>query len=194
MIASCWSQHGETDSLLMVDGKENHKSPRQTFDCCVSSWQMYTFFDKLVVVVQSLSPVQLFVAPWTATCQASLSLLSPRVCSHTCPLSRWCHPTISSSVIPFSCFPQSFLAPGSFPMRWLFALGSQSIGASASTSVLQVNIQCWFPLGWTGLISFQSKGLSRIFSSTTVQKHQFFGAQPSWWSKFYLHIWLLEKP
>ena len=98
------------------------------------------------------------------------------VCSNSCPLSQWCHPTISSSVIPFSFCPQSFPVSGSFPMRQLFSLGDQSIGASAS--VLPMNIQGWFPLGLTGLISLQSKELSRLFSSTTVRKHQFFGTQP----------------
>ena len=103
--------------------------------------------------------------------------LSPGVCSTSCPLSWWCHPTISSSIIPFSFCPQSFPASGSFPVSWLFALGGQSIGVSAS--VLPVNIQDWFPLGLTGLIPLQSKGLSRVFSSTTIWKHQFFSAQPS---------------
>ena len=108
---------------------------------------------------------------------------SPRAWSNSCPLSRWCHPTISSSIVPFSSWPQSFPASGSFPMSRLFASDSQSIGASASASVPPVNIQDWFPLGWTDLISLLSKGLSRGFSSLTVQKHQFFGAQPSLWSK-----------
>ena len=105
--------------------------------------------------------------------------LSPWVCSNSCPLSQWCHPTISSSFAPFSC-PQSFPAPESFPMSRLFASGCQIIGASASASVLPMNIQSWFPLGLTGLIALLSKELSRVFSSTTVQKHQFFGIQPSY--------------
>jgi len=105
--------------------------------------------------------------------------LSPRVCSNSCPLSQWCHPTSSSSVAPFSSCLQSFPASGSTPMSQLFALGGQSIGASDSASVLLMNIQGWFPLGLTGLISLPSKGLSRVFSSTTVWKHQFFGTQPS---------------
>ena len=92
--------------------------------------------------------------------------LSPEVCSNSCPLSRWCHPTISSSVVPFSSNLQSFPASGSFPMSWLFALGGQSTGASAS--VLPMSIQCWFPLGLTGLISLLSKGLLRVYFSTTV--------------------------
>ena len=102
----------------------------------------------------------------------------PWACSNSCPLSWWCHPTISSSDVPFSSCLLSFPASGSFLMSWLFASGGQSIGATGS--VLLMNIQYWFPLGLTGLISFQSKGLSRVFSNTTVQKHQFFGAQPSY--------------
>ena len=104
---------------------------------------------------------------------------TPGVYSNSSPLSRWCHPTISSSVIPFSSHLQSFPASGSFPMSRFFSSGGQSIGASASTSVLPVNIQDWFLLGWTGWISLQSKGLPTVFSNTTVQKHQFFGAQLS---------------
>ena len=104
---------------------------------------------------------------------------TPRACSKSCPSSRWCHPTISSSVIPFSSCPQSFPASGSFPIIPFFTSGGQSIGASASASVLPINIQDWFPLGWTGWISLQSKGFSRVFSNTMVQKHQFFSAQLS---------------
>ena len=99
--------------------------------------------------------------------------------SHSCPLSRWCHPTISSSVVPFSSCPQSFPASGSFQMSQFFTSGGQSIGVSASAVVLPMNIQDWFPLGWTYWISLQSEGLSRAFSNTTVQNHQFFGAQLS---------------
>ena len=106
-------------------------------------------------------------------------LLSPRVCSNSCPLSWWCHPTILSSVIPFSSCLQSFPASRFFPMSQLFTSGGQHIGASASASVLPMSIQGWFPLGLTGLISLLPKGLLRVFSSTTVQKHQFFGVQPS---------------
>ena len=102
---------------------------------------------------------------------------SLRVCSNSCPLSRWCHPTISSSVIPFSSCLQSFPASGSFQKSQFFTSSGQSIGASGPASALPVNTHVWFPLGLTGLISFQSKGLSRVFSNTTVQKHQFFDAQ-----------------
>ena len=107
---------------------------------------------------------------------------SPRACSNSFPLSRWCHPNISSSVVPFSSHLQSFPALGSFPMSQFFTSGGQSIRVSASASVLSMNIQVWFPLGWTGWISSQSKELSRVFSNTTVQKHQFFSAHPSLWS------------
>ena len=101
---------------------------------------------------------------------------SPGACSNSCPLTQWCHPTISSSVVPFSSCLQSFPASGSFPRSQSFTSGGQSIRVSVSTSVLPMNTQDWSPLGWTGWISFQSKGLSRVFSNTTVQKHQFFGA------------------
>ena len=104
---------------------------------------------------------------------------TPGVHTNPCPSSWWCHPTISSSVIPFSSCPQFFPASGSFPMSQLFALGGQSIGVLASTSVLPKNTQDWSPLGWTGWISLQSRGLSRVFCNTTVQKHQFFSAQLS---------------
>ena len=118
----------------------------------------------------------------------------PGVCSNSCPLSWWCHPTISSSVVPFSSSLQSFPASGSFQMSQLFTSDGQNIRVSASTSALPMNIQDWFPLGLTGLISLQSKGLSRVFSNSTVQKHEFFGAQPSLWSNSHIHTWLLEKP
>ena len=104
---------------------------------------------------------------------------TPGACSNSCPLSRWCHPIISSSVILFSSCLQSFTASGSFPRSQFFASRGQSIGVWASVSVLPMNIQDWFPLGWTGLISLQSKGLSRVVSNVTVQKHQFFGTQLS---------------
>ena len=127
--------------------------------------------------VQSLSRVQLFATPWTAAPQASLSITNSQSLPKSCPSSQWCHPTISSSVGPFSSCPQSL--PGSFPMSQLFAWGGQSIGVSASASVLPMNTQDRSPLGWTSWISLQSKGLSKVFSNTTVQKHQFFGTQLS---------------
>ena len=122
----------------------------------------------------------------------SCSSPSPGVCSNSCPVSRWCYTTISSSVAPFSSCPHTFTAWRSFLVSQLFTAGSQSIGALASN--LPINIQGWFPLGLTGLISLPSKGLSRVFSNTTIQKNEFFGAQLSWWSKFHMHPRLLEKP
>ena len=118
--------------------------------------------------------------------------LSFGACSNSCPLSWWCHSTISSSVVPFSPYLQSFPASGSFPMSRLFTSSGQSIAASAS--VVPKNIQDWFLLGLTGLISLQSKGLWRVFSNTTVWKHRFFSAQPSLWTNSHIYTWLLEKP
>ena len=144
--------------------------------------------------VQSLSRVRLFATPWIAACQASLSI--------TNSWSLLKHMSIKS-VMPSShlilCHPLLLLPPisqasGSFPMSQLFTWGGQSIEVSASTSVLPLNTQDWFPLGWTGWISLQSKGLSRVFSNATVQKHQFFGAQLSSQSKSHIHTWPLEKP
>ena len=117
---------------------------------------------------------------------------TPGACSDSHPLNRWCHPTISSSVISFSCL-QPFPASRSFPMSQFFTSDDQSIGVSALASVHSMNIQDWFPLGWTGWISLLSRGLSKVFSNTTVQKHQFFGAQLSLWSNSHIHTWLLEK-
>ena len=119
---------------------------------------------------------------------------TPGAYPNSCPLSWWCHPAISSSVVPFSSCPQSLPASGSFPMSQLFAWGGQSIGVLASTSVLTMNSQDWSPLEWTGWISLQSKGLSRVFFNTTVQKHKFFSAQLSSQSNFHIHTWPLEKP
>ena len=119
---------------------------------------------------------------------------TPRVYSNSCPSCQWYHPAISSSVVPFSSCPQSLPASGSFPMSQLFARGGQSIGVSASASVLPMNTKNWSPLGWTGWISLQSKVLSRVFSNTTVQKHQFFGAQLSSQFNSHIHTWPLEKP
>ena len=119
---------------------------------------------------------------------------SPGVHSDSRPSSPWCHPAISSSVVPFSSCPQFFPASESFPMSQLFASGGQSIGVSAWTSVLPMNTQDWSPLRWTGWISLQFKGLSRVFSNTTVQKHQFFGSLPSSQSNSHIHTWPQEKP
>ena len=146
------------------------------------------------VVVQSLSCVQLFATPWTAACQAPLSF--------TISWSLLRLESIESVMLSnhlILCYPllislQSLSASRTFPMSWLFTSGGQSIGASASSSVLPMNIQGWFPWGLNDLTSLLSKGLSRIFSRNTIQKHQFFGAQPSLWSNSHIHTWLLEKP
>ena len=143
--------------------------------------------------LQLLSCVWLFVTPWISACQASCPSPTPGVYPNSCPLSRWYHPANSSSVIPFSC-PQSFPASGSFLMSQLFTWGGQIIGVSASASVLPMNTQDWSPLGWTVWISLQSNGLSRVFSNTTVQKHQFFNAQLSSQSNSHIHTWPQEKP
>ena len=129
--------------------------------------------------VHSFSCVQLFANPWIAACRASLSITNSRSSPKLMCSSQWGHSAISSSVVPFSSCTQSLPASGSFSMSQLFAWGDQSIGVSASTSVLPMNSQDWSPLGWTGWISMQSKGLSRAFSITTFKKHQFFGAQLS---------------
>ena len=144
--------------------------------------------------VRLLSPVWLLGILWTASRRLPCPSPTPGDYPNSCPL-RWsCHPTVSSSLVLFSSCPQSFPASGSFQMSQLFASGGQSIGVSTSTSVLPINTQDWFPSGWTGWISLQSKGLSRVFSNTTVQKHQFFSTQLSLWSNSHIHTWPLEKP
>ena len=140
------------------------------------------------VVSDSLQPHELWHA--RPPCPSS----TPGVYSNSCPSSRWCHPTISSSVILFCSCLQSFPGSGFFQMSQLFASGGQSIGVSASASVMPMNIQDWFPLRWTGWTSLQSKGLLTVFSNTTVQKHQFFSTQLSLYSNSHIHTWLLEKP
>ena len=133
--------------------------------------------------VQSLSRVRLFATPWIAARQASCPSPTPRVYSNSCPSSQWCHPAISSSVIPFSSCPQSLPASESFPISQLFASGGQSIGVSASASVLPMNTQDWSPLGWTGWISLQSKGLSRVINLQQKQynaKGKVKGTVPTW--------------
>ena len=160
--------------------------------CLLTNTKNYSVYQTLQF---SCSVVSNFLQPHELQ-HARLPCLSPtpRACWNSCPLSQWCHPTISPSAVPFSSYLQSFPASGYFPMRQFFAPGGQSIiGALASVSVLPMNIQDWFPLGWTILISLQSKGLSRIFSNTTVQKRQFFGVQHPLWSNSHIHTWLLEK-
>ena len=129
--------------------------------------------------------------PWTTHTRLPWPSPTLGACSNSCPSSRWCHPTISSSVSPFSSCLQSFQASGSFLMSRFFTSGGQSIGASASASVFPMNIQSWFPLELTDWISLQSRGLSRIFSNTTVQEHQFFTTQPYLWSNSHIQTWLL---
>ena len=171
-----WDPHTETHSLHSLKTRDYN-------DLVTCSVQF-----SCLVMCNSLRPHGLQHArppcPWP----------TPRVYSKSCPLSQWCHPTISSSVTPFSSCLQSFPALGSFLMSQLFTSCSQSIGVSASAWVLPMNIQDLSPLGWTGWISLLSKGLSRVFSNTTVQKHQFFSVQLSLWSNFHIHTWLLEKP
>ena len=133
------------------------------------------------------------VTPWTQHSRLPCPSPSPVACSNSCPLSQWWHPTISPSVSPFSSCLQLFPASGYFLMSQFFASGGQSIGASVSTSVIWMNIQDWFCLGWTGWISLQSKGLSRVFSNTTVQKHQFFSVQPSLWSNSHVYTQMREE-
>ena len=144
--------------------------------------------------VKLLSHVRLFATPWIAACKASLSITNSWKSLKLMSISRWCHPTISSSVVPFSSCSQSLPASESFPMSQLFTWGGQRTGVSTSASVLPKNTQDWSPSEWTGWISFQSKGLSRVFSNTTVQKHQFFGPQLSSQSNSHIHTWPQEKP
>ena len=171
------------------------RSPENSIDSIETVYwyySKYTYF--IVVVVQLLSCVWLFMTAWTAAHQASLSFTISWSLLKWSPLSWWCHPTISSSVVPFSSCLQFFPTSVSFPMSWLFSSGGQCIGASASASVLPMNIQGWFPLRLTGLISLLPKGLPRVFSSPAIQKHQFFVIQLSLWSNSHIHTWLLEKP
>ena len=168
-------------------GLQSMRSQRVRYDWVTSSY-FSVQFSSVAQSCPTLQPHELQHTrpPFLST--------TPGVYSNPCPLSQWYHPTISSSVIPFSSWPQSFPASGSFPVSQLFTWGSQSTRVSASASVLPLNTQDWSPSGWTGWISLQSKGLSRVFSNTTVQKHQFFGAQLSSQSNSHIHTWPLEKP
>ena len=158
---------------------------------CVSLWiVIHVLFEYVSQSVQLLSRVW-FCNPMNCS-MPGLPVHHQLPDSH--PSSRWRHPAISSSVIPFSSCPQSLPVSGSFPTSQFFTSGGQSIGVSASTSVLPMNIQDWFPLGWTSWISLQSNRLSRVFSNTTVQKHQFFGTQLSSQSNSHIHTWPLEIP
>ena len=157
------------------------------FQARILGWFSSVQFSRSVVS-DSLQPHKLQHA--RPPCPSS----TPRVYWNSCPSSWWCHPAISSSVIPFPDCPQSLPTSESIPMSQLFTWGGQSIGVSALASVLPMDTQDWSPLGWTGWISLQSKGLSRVFSNNTVQKHQFFGAQPSSQSNSHIHTWPQEKP
>ena len=164
--------------------------------CCTHMWEYAHLGMYTVKSCCSVTKSCLTLQPhWLHNARLLCLLPSPKACSNVYPLScRWCYLTISSSTAPFSSCLQSYSASGYFPVSQLFALGGQSIGASAWASVLQMSFQNWFLLELTGLIPFQSQGLSRVFSSTTVWKHQFFGSQSSLWSNCHIHTWLLEKP
>ena len=163
---------------------------------CTSNYNNLCLLPRLVQFssVQLLSHIRLFATPWIAARQASLSITKPGVYPNSCPSSGWCHPAITSSVLPFSSCPQSLPASGSFPVSHIFAWGGKSTGASAIESFLPKKSQGWSPSERTGWISLQVKGLSRVFSNTTVQKDQFFGAQPSSQSNSHIHTWPQEKP
>ena len=146
------------------------------------------------IVVQLLSHIWLFATPWTAALQASLSFTVSRSLLKFMSIESVMLPNHLILCCPLLLLPSFFPSIGDFPMRQLFASGGQSIGAKASASVLPMNIQVWFPLGLTGLFSLKSKGLWRVFSSTTIWRHLFFSAQLSLWSNSHIHTWLLEKP
>ena len=163
------------------------------FSCAIQNQSRQSIAHTLLYCC-SVTKSCLTVTSWPAAHQAPLSSTTSWVCSNLCPLSHWYYLTISSSAIPFSFCLHSFPPSGSFPVNRLFASGGKSIGVWASASVLPVNIQGLFPLGLTGLIPLQSKGPSRVFSSTSIWKHHFFGLQASLWSNSHVHTWLLEKP
>ena len=174
-------------SLPFLKWFDVYKTGKETFSNASSWSQVYDQFSS----IQLLSRVRLFVTPQHA--MPPRPPPTPGGHPNSCASSQWCHPAISSSVVPFSSCPQSLPASGSFPMSQLFTSGGQSIGISALASVLPMNTQDWSPLGWTGWISLQSKGLSRVFSNTTVQKYQFFSPQPSSQSNSHIHTWQPEK-
>ena len=190
----CWVKSIETVKMV---GLKHHAEPQGNVD--IYLWEaVYFIVDQerpnfftvqfsYSVMSDSLQPRGLQHA------RLPCPSLTPGACSNSCPSSWWCHPTISSSVVPCSSCLQSFQASGSFPMSQFFTSGGQNIGVSALASVLPMNIQAWFPL-LTSWISLQAKGPSRVFSNITVQKHQFFRAQLFLWSNSHIHMWLLEKP
>ena len=182
---------------VLTEKSKNSLNPWTIFVsiCCMPlEWFLETL-SCMVIIQFSRSVVSDSLWPHALQhAQASLSITNSQSSTKLTSLSQWCHPAISSSVVPFSSCPQSLPASESFPMSQFFASGGQSIGVSALASVLSKNTQDWSPLEWTGWISFQSKGLSRVFSNTTVQKHQFIGTQLSSQSNFHIHTWPLEKP
>ena len=163
-----WSNHGRDKIFYLLSGESLNPKGFPDFAVGITVLFWVPYFSS----VQSLSHVRLCNSMNTGTPGIHVHHRLPEF-THSCPSSWWCHPAISSSVIPFSSFPPSFPASGSFPVSQLFASGGQSIGVSASASVLPMNTQDWSPLGWTGWISLPSKGLSTVFSNTTLQKHQF---------------------
>ena len=172
--------------ILLLSKSISPTKSRYSFPLCLSTYSSVQFSRS--VMSDSLWPHEL--QHTRPPCPSP----TPGVHSNSHPSSRWCHPAISSSVVPMSSCPQSLPASESFPMSLLFSWGGQSTGVSALASVLLKKSQGWSPLGWTGWISLQSRGLSRVFSNTTVQKHQFFGAQLSSQSNSHIHTWPLEKP
>ena len=176
--------------------KWNFPALEMILPACIFSHKHVTFqlFTQISIVVQSPSCVQLFVTPWLQHARPPCPSQSPKVFPSSCPLHRWCHPAISSSDALFSLCPQSFPASGTFPMSQLFVSEDQNTGTSASASVLPMRIQCRFPLRLTSLISLLSKGLSRVFSSTTVWRHRFFGVLPSLESNSHNCTWSLRRP
>ena len=180
---------GNDLSSYLYNSKEDIQMVIKLLKTCSTSWviRFNSVQFRHSVMSNSLGPHELQHA------RPSCSSPSPRVHSDSCPSSQWCHPAISSSVVPFSSCPQSLPTSESFPMSQLFAWGGQSTGVSALASVLPKKSQDWSLSEWTGWISLQSKGLSRVFSNTTVQKHQFFGTQPSSQSNSHIHTWPQEK-
>ena len=190
-----------------MDFKKRRTCPQHSFSCIRFLWRVPSILISFIFYPGSSSTLSTHLVQFSRSV-VSNSLwphgpqharppcpsAAPRVYWNSCPSSRWCHPTISSSVVPFSSCLQSFPAPGFF--QWVSSSHqvAKSIGLSAFTSALPMNIQDWFPLGWNGLISLLSEGFSRVFSSTTVQKHQLFGAQLCLWSNSHIHTWLLEIP
>ena len=210
-FATCITNHTWWPSGFYLDYTLKHdlfNSPFAASRVTKSLWNAVDENDKQLVLSYFMVGIQWVWVQFSSVTQVMSSSLHPHESKHTrppypsltpgvysnsCPSSQWCHPAISSSVVPFSSCPQSLPAPESFPMSQPFAWGGQSIGVSVSPSVLPMNTQDW-SLGWTGWIFLQSKGLSRGFSNTTVQKHQFFSTKLSSQSNSHIHTWPVEKP